>query len=188
MEATIATQTPNFCRSCGTRLPLIEDIGYCPGCGTPVVPPPPPVPAGFGRRMVGLTIDWLVLGILVSPIAWWFSSMPTTDRSHPSDIAGAYVVTFVLYLSPLYYWVPLTRLWRGQTVGRRLAGTRVALARDGGPVGYWPALGRTLLIWALMTGLIPVMVDLVLPLFGRRRQSLCDRATGTVVTRERSRV
>ena len=187
MDAPIATQTPNFCRSCGTRFPPISDIGYCPSCGTPLVPPPPPVPVGYGRRMVGLTIDWLVLGVLVSPIAFWFSTMPTTDPSHTSDEAGAYVIAFALYLTPFFYWAPLTRFWQGQTVGRRAVGTRVALARDGGPVGYWRAVGRAVLIYLLLSFFIPVLVDLALPLFGRRHQSLCDRATETVVTRERLR-
>src|SRR5262249_53674453 len=147
MEAPPATQTPNFCRSCGMQYPPIDGLAYCPNCGTPVVQPPPPVPAGYARRMTGLAIDWVLLGILVSPIALWFSSMdaPTADE------AAVYVIGFVLDLTPFLYWAPLTRFWRGQTVGRRLVGTRVALARDGRPVGYWRAVGRAALILPLMT-------------------------------------
>ncbi len=137
--------------------------------------------------MIGLTIDWIVLGILVSPIAFWFSTMPETDPAHPNAEGAAYVMAFVLYLTPFFYWAPLTRFWGGQTVGRRLVGTRVALARDGGAVGYWRAVGRSVLVNLLLTFFIPVLVDMTLPLFGRRRQSLCDRATETVVTRERLR-
>jgi uncharacterized RDD family membrane protein YckC len=184
MDATVATETPCFCRFCGTRYPLVDDLAFCTRCGTPVVPPAPPVPVGYLRRMTGLVIDWLVLGVLVSPIAVWFSSMPSPDPSHTSDEAAGYVITFACYLTPFLYWAPLTRIWRGQTVGRWVVGTRVARAGDGGLVGYWRAVGRAALVIPLMSFFIPVMVDVALPLFGRRHQSLCDRATDTVVTRE----
>jgi uncharacterized RDD family membrane protein YckC len=142
----------------------------------------PPVPAGYVRRMTGLTIDWLLLGALVSPIALWLSSMndPTADEG------AFYVIANLLgYGSPFLYWALLTKIWRGQTVGRRLVGTRVARAGDGAQVTYWRALGRAMLILPMIAfAFIPVIIDLALPLFGRRHQSLCDRATDTVVTRE----
>jgi uncharacterized RDD family membrane protein YckC len=182
VDVPIATETPSFCRACGTRYPPVDGLSFCPTCGTPVVPPAPPVPTGYLRRMTGLVIDWLLLGALVSPIALWFSSMndPTADEG------AFYVIANLLgYGTPFLYWALLTKIWRGQTVGRRLVGTRVARAGDGAQVTYWRALGRAMLILPMIAlAFIPVIIDLLFPLFGPRHRSLCDLATDTVVTRE----
>jgi uncharacterized RDD family membrane protein YckC len=182
MDARIAAEPPTFCRSCGTRFPPVEDLTFCPMCGTPLVPPAPPVPVGYIRRMTGLTIDWLLLGALVSPIALWFSSMndPTADE------ASFYIIAnLLMYGTPFLYWALLTKIWGGQTVGRRVVGTRVARAGDGAPVTYWRAVGRAMLILPMIAlAFIPAIIDLLFPLFGPRHQSLCDLATDTVVTRE----
>jgi uncharacterized RDD family membrane protein YckC len=139
-----------------------------------------PVAVSYARRMAALAIDWAALGALMALISVWIISQ---GGYRPGDSAAFVVGNLLLYVAPFTYWSLLPKMWGGRTIGRGLLGTRLVRVRDGGSVGYWRAVGRAWLV-VLMAFLlfIPLIVDLVLPLFGKH-QSLADRVTRTVVIR-----
>jgi uncharacterized RDD family membrane protein YckC len=114
------------------------------------------------------------------PLWLWIDGSGGPDAD---EAAGLVVGNALLYVAPFVYWAPFTRWWDGQTIGRRVAGVRVVRAKDGTRAGYWTGVGRSMLVVLMALPLVPLVVDLVLPLFGQRR-SLADRATGTMVTRD----
>jgi uncharacterized RDD family membrane protein YckC len=74
----------------------------------------------------------------------------------------------------------------GQTIGNRAVGTRV-VAADGRPqVGYRTAALRWIVQPLLLLLLfIPGLLDFLWPLWDRQRQTLHDKAAGTLVIRVR---
>jgi len=73
----------------------------------------------------------------------------------------------------------------GQTVGMMAVGVRGLSGRDGRPVGYRRALGRSLLEQVLRLTVIVWVIDMLFPLWDARRQTLHDKAAGSVVVRTR---
>jgi uncharacterized RDD family membrane protein YckC len=183
MDATETTGSGHYCGECGQPLPT-GNVRFCPSCGTSLDPMARPAPASYARRMAGLAIDWAVLGAVVAPLWLWIDAPGGSDAD---DAASIVVANLLFYVAPFAYWAPFTRWWGGQTIGRRVAGVRVVRVADGTHAGYWTGVGRSMLVVLVLIPLVPLVVDLVLPLFGQRR-SLADRATGTMVTRDPVRV
>ena len=180
-DALIPGAPPRFCHRCGHQLGVLEDVRFCPRCGASLAPIAAPVPASYARRIAALAIDWIVLGALMAPIYAWIVS---AGGYRADDAAALVVLNILFYVAPFTYWSLLPLIWGGRTIGRRVLGIRLVLARDGRPVGYWRAVGRTwLVVLMAFLLLVPLIVDLVFPLFGRH-QSLAERATDTVVTRD----
>jgi uncharacterized RDD family membrane protein YckC len=165
------------CRSCGMSV-VHPGAAHCPFCGVPLTPPEPPTPAPYARRMAALGIDWGILLALVAPVGVWILSV---DDPTAPDAAGLVVANLLVYVAPPLYWALVSRLWRGQTVGRRLLGIRLVM-RDGSEVGYLRTLGRAMLTALLVIGGVGTLIDLLFPLFGDRHQSIADRATDTLVS------
>lgn len=106
--------------------------------------------AGMGRRIAALVIDWLLctaISLAVFRSQLW---------------------TLPIFAVETYLLTALT----GVTIGKRLAGIRVARL-DGRPVGFGWALLRTLL---LLTVVPPLVTD-------RDLRGLHDRAANTIVLR-----
>src|SRR4051812_6308667 len=80
--------------------------------------------AGFGRRLVAALADMVVLWVLTIPLA---------------GLAFGPRVLLQLLVDGAYF-VILEGGRSGQTLGKRLAGIRVADARSGGPIGSGRAL------------------------------------------------
>jgi uncharacterized RDD family membrane protein YckC len=179
-DMTTTVATPGFCERCGTGVAGLDGVRFCPGCGASLTPLHRPAPASYLRRMAGLTIDWLLLGALMVPVVWLVLS---TGDPQADEAAGYIVGNILIYGAPFLYWALLPAVRGGRTVGRRIAGVRLVRAGDGRPVTYGRALGRAFLAVPMALFVIPIVVDLVLPLFGGH-QSLCDRATDTIVTGE----
>ena len=115
--------------------------------------------AGWGRRVLALLVDWLL-----SMLA-----------------AGAFVGTDVWTGGRAGAWAPLAvfaaQVWLltallGASAGQRILGIRV-VGVDGGSIGLWSALIRTLLICLVIP---PVVYD-------RDQRGLHDLATGAIVVR-----
>lgn len=180
MEAE-APPTPtgqSFCHRCGSSLGGQVDPRFCGACGAALAPPTPPPAAPYLRRMAGLAVDWVVVGTPMVAAFMWLESLGGAD----AEEAAAYIVgNLLIYGTPFLYWALVPRLWSGHTIGRRVFRIRVVRAADGSEVTYLRALGRAFIVVLLATVLIPVIVDLLFPLFGRH-QSIADRATETVVT------
>lgn len=112
--------------------------------------------AGYGRRLVALIVDWL-LALLVAQIL--------SAALHWSPGARSFVT---LAIFGVLSWL-LIGLF-GTTVGKRLAGLRVAVPNGGG-VGLLWAFERAVLLVLL----IPAV------LWDRDHRGLHDRAANTVV-------
>jgi len=155
------------------------------------------VVAGNGRRLVGAYIDGLVgAAIGFGVLRATFGSL--THRGLVARGLGLLVTAG--------YWVPSAAVW-GRTVGKLVAGTRVALVDDAAAVPGWR---RATVRWAVpsVLGLVALAVfsALSLPTGGPLltpalaaalyvvvygpiltnplRQGLHDRAAGTVVVRD----
>jgi uncharacterized RDD family membrane protein YckC len=112
--------------------------------------------AGYGRRLVALIVDWLlalVVSQILSAVLHW---SPTTRSFATLAIFG------------VLSWLLIGIF--GTTVGKRLAGLRVAVPH-GGDVGLLWAFERAVLLVLL----IPAV------LWDRDHRGLHDRAANTVV-------
>jgi uncharacterized RDD family membrane protein YckC len=148
-------------RSAGTWLSGARaagaDLGY-PGERMGLPEEGPGSVAGYGRRLVALVVDWLVAMLvaqIVSAVLHWG---PAT-RS---------LATLVIF--GILSWL-VTGIF-GTTIGKRLAGLRVAVTGSGGGrPGLLPALERAVLLVLL----IPAVI------WDRDHRGLHDRAARTVV-------
>lgn len=146
-------------RSAGSWLSGVRaagaDLGY-PGQRMGLPEEGPGAVAGYGRRLVALVIDWflamLVAQVLAAVFGW---SSPTRSFAN-------------LVIFGVVAWLAVGLF--GTTVGKRLAGLRVARV-GGGRVGLMWALERAVLLILL----IPAVI------WDRDRRGLHDRAADTVV-------
>lgn len=118
----------------------------------------------FGRRLVGLAIDWLLCLVIASA----FFALPDAQNLSPMErifVAGNPMATLGIWLTQHFVLVATL----GTTVGHRIVRLRV-VRDDGGPfVGLLRALGRTVLL-ALV---IPAVV------WDDQGRGLHDRAVNT---------
>ncbi len=126
-----------------------KDATY-PGKGLGLPKTGPMSVATMGRRVLALLIDWLLCML----IAYWLT------HSQFWTIAVFAVEAYLL------------TAMAGTTVGKRLLGIRV-IRVHGGPIGFWWALVRTLLLLAVIPALLT----------DRDLRGLHDRAADTVVVR-----
>ncbi len=126
-----------------------KDATY-PGKGLGLPEYGPMSVASMGRRLLALLVDWL-LSML---IAYW--------------LTHSQFWTIAVFAVEVY----LLTAMAGTTVGKRLLGLRV-IRPDGGPIGFWWALVRTVLLLAVIP---PLLTD-------RDLRGLHDRAADTVVVR-----
>lgn len=131
------------------------DLGY-PGERMGLPQEGPGAVAGYGRRLVALVVDWL-LAMLVSQLLTVAFHWGPSTRS---------IVTLGVF--GVLAWL-LTAIFE-TTVGKRLAGLRVA-AVNGGRVASLGALERAILLVLLVPAVI----------WDRDHRGLHDRAAKTVV-------
>jgi uncharacterized RDD family membrane protein YckC len=112
--------------------------------------------AGYGRRLLALFIDWGVSLLIASFLTRIFEWSPPQRSLWTLVIFGIQVALLVGLI--------------GTTIGKRLAGIRVARL-DGRPVGPVWSLVRTLLILLVVPALI----------WDRDYRGLHDRAANTIV-------
>jgi uncharacterized RDD family membrane protein YckC len=112
--------------------------------------------AGYGRRLAALIVDWLIALLLAQALS---------AALHWSPMIRSFATLAVFGVMA---WL-LTGIF-GTTIGKRLAGLRVA-GPDGGRVG---------LVWAFERA---VLLVLLVPavLWDRDHRGLHDRAANTVV-------
>jgi uncharacterized RDD family membrane protein YckC len=133
-----------------------QGYGYAPPGGSGQL-------AGWGNRFVGGFIDYAVFGIIAGifrPISM-----------------GLY---WVLVLAGLV-WTIYNKVIEGQTgqsIGKRVAGTRLIRENDGQPVGAGMAIVRW--IAHFLDGL-PCLLGYLWPLWDSKKQTFADKICGTVV-------
>ena len=197
----------SFCPNCGTE--LAAGAHFCAQCGTRIettgAPPPasfvqPSAPkttgpaasaaaaaaapdyAGLGRRFVAHLIDGILCLIAYMIIGSMVASQTggMTDDGFSLEGTPALVTILLTFIVTLAYFAVLEASSSGKTLGKLIAGTRVADA-NGGKASFNQALMRNIL--RLVDGLVFYLVGIILILRSERKQRLGDRVAGTVVLR-----
>ena len=136
--------------------------------------------AGLASRTAAALLDlgiWF-LGFFAAMLGWaWLCAR----LSAPVNLAdtGFNVILYCGVVGFLLYFILLTWLKRGQTLGKRMVGLRV-IGQNGGSVSLPSAVLRTLL---MVADAFPVLllVDVVLLFLSPRCQRLGDMVAGTLV-------
>ena len=114
--------------------------------------------ARFGRRLVGVTIDWLLCSLVAAGL-WVYSITGGVSGSFKPLVLFA--VQHLILVGTI-----------GFTIGHRVVGLRV-VRLGGGLPGFVPALARTILLVLAIPALI----------WDRDDRGLHDKVAGTVVIR-----
>lgn len=132
------------------------------------------------KRLLGYLIDLALLSV-VGFIAFLPVAGTLAATQEPGVGAGiASIFTFLVFVA-IFLYEPLCHGRWGQTVGKRVIGTKVVRAADGSPIGYGLAWGRYLILVAM--GIVPILPLLAVLwlLWDPLRQTLYDKTVGTVV-------
>ena len=114
--------------------------------------------ARFGRRLVGVMIDWLLCSLVAA--ALWGYSITGGDSGSFKPLV-IFAVQHLILVGTI-----------GFTIGHRVVGLRV-VRLGGGQPGFVPALARTILLVLAIPALI----------WDRDDRGLHDKVAGTVVIR-----
>jgi len=143
--------------------------------------------ANYGRRLGGWLIDWLITSAIGAVV---LLPLHAVHETHTIIVNGSSRLGFSVSpqgillsaLIVLIYGTALVGSARGQTIGMMAVRAKAVDASNGQPIGHARALGRAVfeyvLIWVLF---VPWVVDMLFPLWDRRRQTLHDKVTNTVV-------
>jgi uncharacterized RDD family membrane protein YckC len=169
--------------------------GYGPpgGYGSPAgYGPPQGYPgaaayAGYWARVGGAVLDTIIISIaslvyLLPAHAFRTTHVLVNGRDTLHFNLGGAGLVLLLVLGALYSGLMIGL--RGQTLGMMAARVKAVDGTTGGLIGFWRAVGRDLferVLGALF--LIPLIIDLLFPVWDPRRQTLHDKATNTVVIR-----
>ena len=156
--------------------------------------------AGIGSRFIGALIDNLILGIalfllnlLLAQLLEWLGGADGVATLTGMDAAGDWATGLVTALYILLnfvllwgYYIVFELIWNGQTIGKRVAKTRVVRV-NGNPAGVLEIVVRNLL---RMVDFLPVAygVGLAVMFFNHHARRLGDFAAGTLVIKEGSMV
>ncbi len=164
---------PGDCPQCSGRLARLDVDCPSPRLATRIL------------RLAGYLADQAVMGVILIPALYAAGVMEARERSGIGVFLSAFGWASIAFL--VYYIVP-TALW-GQTLGKLLVGTRVV-----GPDGRAPGWGRALVrgIVASLADLLgnplgPGVFDPLWLVWDRHRQTLHDKAAGTIVIVSRAR-
>ena len=132
-----------------------------------------PAFAGFGARAVGLIVDLIVLVVLLAPgVALIVAGSTALILLGLGAMLVGFAIGTVLYARA----VTAT----GQSLGNRVAGTKVVDARNGRRVESGEAALRYFLRFTVS---MIFFVGFVVALFDSQRRTFHDKIAGTVVTR-----
>lgn len=167
-----------YCANCGSEL----QKDFCTVCGSATVADARSRDsvtglqlAGWGRRVVATLIDALVL--LVPDLLLWALT----------GTIASWTYRILAFAIQSIYLVWLLSLPSGQTIGNRVAKTKVVDATTGQPLTLslslkrWGLMAIFSLSIYLLVGLILEPLDALWPLWDTRRQTLHDKFAGTIV-------
>jgi len=131
--------------------------------------------AGWWLRVAATIIDSLIFGAIASVLA-----VASGGRSSAMTLVS-------IFLMVLYQALMVTS--KGQTLGNMAAGTMVVDAVTGASVTQGKAWGRAAMDALLRYGglllfAIPYFVDILMPLWDQKNQTLHDKVAGTVVVKK----
>jgi len=155
----------------------------------------PIVYAAWGQRFGAWFLDGAitafiavlaVVGILAATGAHRavFEGLETPTESDDDAFFGAYLGWLLAWglLGGVYHTV--LHGWRGQTAGKMMLGIRVRNDSGDEPIGYGRAFARWIMpaiFWTFFW--IPGMLDVLWPLWDRKKQSFHDKIARSLVVR-----
>ena len=137
--------------------------------------------AGFGQRVRAALLDSVLLYVISGVLIFGLSLF--AFRSSGSPLAGVFTLLALLiaYFGPTAYYT-ICCAEGGQTLGKMNGSIAVRLDGDeNAPPGYVRSLIRAAVppfMWLL---LIPGLLDVLWPLWDRKKQTLHDKLVGSVV-------
>jgi uncharacterized RDD family membrane protein YckC len=140
--------------------------------------------AGFGTRCIGAIIDYLILlVVIIAAASLYLQSVPLLNRTQSTTLAIVNLIQFVIIT---FYHLCLELFWNGQTIGKRIVGTRVVQA-NGLPLTASGAVIRNLV---RLFDFLPLFygIGLIAMFASKQTQRLGDLAARTVVIREQRQV
>ncbi|MGC1237587.1 MAG: RDD family protein [Acidimicrobiales bacterium] len=181
----------------GTPYPL--GYGPPPTAGYPVGPnvridPVLNLPlAPWWKRLLAILLDGFIIGagttivfaIIAAIVAGAHTTTTTTNNG--SLNAGAFIggligISVLASIPNALYFGFMNGSRRGQTVGKMALGIAVRDARTGQSIGFWRAVGRTLITTLFdLLFVIPFVLDSLAPLWDARRQAWHDKVAHSVV-------
>ncbi len=132
-----------------------------------------PAFASFGARAIGLLIDLVILTLLLVP-----GMALIVAGSTPLILLGLALIVAGFAVGTVLYTRAITST--GQSVGNRVAGTKVVDARNGRPVESGEAALRYILRFTVS---IVFFIGFLIVFADPQRRTFHDKTAGTVVTR-----
>jgi uncharacterized RDD family membrane protein YckC len=181
---------PSYPNAPGGGYPPPPPGGYAGGYGIAGGAPPY---ASWGARLGGWLIDAIILfvvqailGRLFRPVHALTLHFETTRKGVVHHTSFSFIALGITILIAIAYTTILCGGPRGQTVGMIAVGVRVVHDGTRGVVGYGPALGRSALEQVFRFTGVVWLVDMLFPLWDKKRQTLHDKIVRTVVIRVRN--
>ncbi|RTL63092.1 MAG: RDD family protein [Pseudonocardiaceae bacterium] len=160
----------------GYQQPGYPPPGYPqqPGFGAPPYAP-------WGTRVASYLIDALIPAAIA--IVGSLLMIPAVSAGDSSGVGLMMIIMVVVYLAAFAFvlWNSCYRQGTtGQSIGKKVVGTKLVRVRDGQPVGFGMAFVRQL---AHVLDSIPFYLGYLWPLWDERRQTFADKVCDTVVVR-----
>ena len=151
-----------------------------------------PVLSGWWRRVGAQIIDGVIIGIgaliIFGVLAAAGLSVDSEGGAVAVVVAALLAVLVITVVAFLYAPILMSRT-NGQTLGRMALGIRVIRA-DGGPMTFWFAMLREVLVKALLVGVVSSstfglasLLDVLWPLWDEENRALHDFVVNTRVIR-----
>ncbi len=137
--------------------------------------------SGFWRRVAAALIDILILGVFITllSIALGEAWMATFGDSHENEI-GMVLLIFMTPVVITWAYAIFFESDEGATPGKQVLGIKVCLP-DGGQPGVLRLTAR----WFLhVLSAVILGVGFLMPLWTKKKQTLHDVLTGTLVVRK----
>ena len=145
--------------------------------------------APWWKRLVAIIIDGVILTLstfivvlVIAALAAHHNTTANQSTNGGSLVAAYFALSLIVAVPGAIYYAIMNGSRRGQTVGKIALGIAVRDARTGGPIGFWRALGRILMMDLFHAALlIPYVLDSLAPLWDGRRQAWHDKVVHSVV-------
>jgi uncharacterized RDD family membrane protein YckC len=170
---------------------------------TQIAPPPPPSSwlrpsephlASYGLRLGGWLLDFVIVTAISIPLLIPFGGLIHDNTTQTISANGSFTthsvgvsvhgVGFLVHaILILLYGMLFVGSRRGQTPGMMIVGIRCVRADgDAAPIGYGKALLRAFVEYLLAVALLlPWVIDMLFPLWDGRKQTIHDKAAGSLV-------
>jgi uncharacterized RDD family membrane protein YckC len=171
-----------------------EDVQFAPPSSVLPEDPVEPNLASYGLRLGGWLLDFVIVTVISVPLLIPFGGVfhrTTTESIGGNGAVTTHGISFGVHGAGLVVHFVLLMLYgmlfvgsrRGQTPGMMLVGIRCIPAHDGNSsIGYAKALLRAFVEYLLAIAFfLPWMIDMLFPLWDKRKQTIHDKAAGTIV-------